>query len=523
MAGALHQFFVDAAERYAGHTAVVEPGAGSVTYRKLGALSDGVRNHLHHCGVGAGDRVGVYMRKSIDTVAVIYGILKAGAVYVPVDPGAPPARNAFIMHDCEVKLIFTERRFEAGVQDELRRLKSAPEFFVVERTGEGEGLKQALEGANPESRPEAETAYPSGDELAYILYTSGSTGKPKGVMLTHDNAVSFINWCSETFKPSETDRFSSHAPFHFDLSILDLYLPLRHGASVVLVGEEIGKDPVRLAPLIAEQEITCWYSAPSILSLLAQYGNLAQRDYSPLRLVLFAGEVFPVRHLRTLATLLPKAQYFNLYGPTETNVCTFFEIPLPIPEERAVPFPIGKVCAHLAGKVIDESGKEVMRGEAGELCISGSNVMKGYWGPDELTSSAFITEASGNSGRWYRTGDIVVEAEDGNYTYQGRRDRMVKRRGYRVELGEIEAGLYRHPAIREAAVVAIRDEEGGVRIKAFLSWPDTGTQRPSIIGLKRFCSENLPLYMIPDEFVWCEDLPKTSTDKIDYQRLKEMY
>ena len=515
---ALHQFFLQAARRYPERTAVIEPDAGSITYRELAALSDRVRDHLYNNGVRIGDRVGIYMRKSIDTIAIIYGILKVGGVYVPVDPGAPPARNAFIMHNCTVKLIFTEHRFEASLRDELQQLGSVPPLFLIQRTGGGEGLNQALDSAGSQYPAVVDTVASESDDLAYILYTSGSTGKPKGVMLTHENAVSFVDWCSSVFEPVETDRFSSHAPFHFDLSILDIYLPLKHGATLVLVAEEIGKDPVRLAPLIAEQRITCWYSAPSILSLLAQYGNLAHRDYSALRLMLFAGEVFPVRHLRTLTTLLPKPRYFNLYGPTETNVCTFYELSLPIAEERAIPFPIGKVCAHLAGKVVDESGCEVPPGEAGELCISGTGVMRGYWALDEQTSRAFLADGAG---RWYRTGDIVVEADDGNYTYQGRRDRMVKRRGYRVELGEIEAGLYRHALIKEAAVVAISDEEAGVRIKAFLSCREA--KRPSIIELKRFCSENLPLYMIPDEFVWCEVLPKTSTDKIDYQRLKEMH
>ena len=286
----------------------------------------------------------------------------------------------------------------------------------------------------------------------------------------------------------------------------------------MLIAEEVGKDPLRLAPLMAEQQITCWYSAPSILSLLAQYGNLAKQDHSALRLILFAGEVFPVRHLRTLTALLPVPRYFNLYGPTETNVCTFFELPRPIPESRTVPFPIGRVCSHLKGKVVDEQGCEVQRGREGELSISGRGVMQGYWSLPQQTAGAFLTDNDGT--RWYKTGDIVVEAADGNYTYLGRRDRMVKRRGYRVELGEIEAGLYRHALIREAAVVAVPDEDAGIKIKAFLSCREP--KRPSMIELKRFCSENLPLYMIPDYFVWCESLPKTSTDKIDYQRLNEM-
>ncbi|MGZ8927609.1 MAG: amino acid adenylation domain-containing protein [Methylobacter sp.] len=512
---ALHQLFMEAARRYPERTAVIEPGEGTVTYRELDEISSRVRDYLCSKGVRTGDRVGIYMRKSIDTVATIYGILKAGAAYVPVDAGAPPARNAFIMHNCQVKALITERRFEEKLHAELKQLGADPELFFVERVGGCAGLSQALDRLEPQP-PRTDTVICGPDDLAYILYTSGSTGKPKGVMLSHENAVSFVDWCSEVFEPTETDRFSSHAPFHFDLSILDLHVTLKHGAALVLVAEEIGKDPARLAPLIAEQTITCWYSAPSILGLLAQYGNLSGYDYSALRLVLFAGEVFPVKHLRSLTELWPKPRYFNLYGPTETNVCTFYEVPLPIPDSRTVPFPIGKVCSHLEGIVVDGEGREVARGEVGELCISGRGVMAGYWALPEQTDHAFLLF---DSKHWYRTGDIVVEAEDGDYTYQGRRDRMVKRRGYRVELGEIEAGLYRHALIKEAAVIASSDEEAGVRIKAFLSCREV--KRPSIIELKRFCSENLPLYMIPDEFVWCEALPKTSTDKIDYQRLKE--
>ncbi|WP_114972487.1 amino acid adenylation domain-containing protein [Rhodoferax ferrireducens] len=519
---ALHQGFVAAAQRYPGHTAVIEPGFGQLSYAELAELSDRVRDRLHASGVRSGDRVGLYMRKSIDAVATLYGILKAGAAYVPVDPAAPVARCAYILHNCGVKLALVEQRFETRLTAESEALGGVPALLLLESVGGGVGLRQALDQADArQPAPVVASVESAAQDLAYILYTSGSTGKPKGVMLTHENAVSFVDWCAEVFEPLTSDRFSSHAPLHFDLSILDIHLPLKHGAALVLIAEEAGKDPLRLAPLIAEQRITCWYSAPSILSLLAQYGNLAQQDLSALRMVLFAGEVFPVRHLRTLTELLPMPRYFNLYGPTETNVCTWYELALPVPPERSVPFPIGKVCSHLRAKVVDEHGHEVAPGGEGELCISGSGVMQGYWALPEQSKSAFLTrDYNGDQGvRWYRTGDIVVEAEDGNYTYLGRRDRMVKRRGYRVELGEIEAGLYRHGAIKEAAVVALADEEG-VRIKAVLSCREA--KRPSMIEMKRFCAENLPLYMVPDQFIWCDSLPKTSTDKVDYQRLKEM-
>lgn len=514
----LHDAFAQAVTRYPERTAVIEPGRGAITYRELASLSDRMRDRLHASGVTPGDRVATYLPKSIDTVATFYGILKCGAAYVPVDPGAPPARNAYIMNNCAVKVAVTEARLADRLRDELALLGSVPAILSLPPVGGGDALAHTLDQLqSTQPAPAIATAKPAASDLAYILYTSGSTGKPKGVMLSHENATSFVDWCSETFEPSPDDRFSSHAPFHFDLSILDLYVPLKHGASVVLIGEEIGKDPVNLARLIAEERISCWYSAPSILALLAQYGNLGKLDYAALRLVLFAGEVFAVKHLRTLTELVAGPRYYNLYGPTETNVCTFYEVVPPVPVERSVPYPIGKVCSHLAGKVVDEHGATVARGAEGELCISGRGVMQGYWSLPEQTARAFLMDGSG--ARWYRTGDIVVEGDDGDFIYLGRRDRMVKRRGYRVELGEIEAGLYRHALVREAAVVALADEDSGVKIRAFLSCREG--KPPSLIEMKRFCSENLPLYMIPDQFVWCEALPKTSTDKVDYQRLKE--
>ena len=209
------------------------------------------------------------------------------------------------------------------------------------------------------------------DDLAYILYTSGSTGIPKGVMLTHHNAASYVDWCTEVFKPSEEDRFSSHAPFHFDLSILDIYVPIKHGARVDLIPDELGKSPRGLATFISSHKITVWYSTPAILSLLAEFGQLEKFDYSALRLVLFAGEVFPVKQLRKVTIQWPTAAYYNLYGPTETNVCTYAPIPLPISESRTDPYPIGWACSHCKALVLDPENQAVNSGEEGLLYISG--------------------------------------------------------------------------------------------------------------------------------------------------------
>ena len=512
---ALHDYVLASASRYPGKEAIREPSGASISYGDLDRLTDRLRDRLGHLGIRRGDRVGIYLHKSVDSVACILGVLKCGAAYVPVDPMAPPARNTYIFNDCSVRAVMTE----ASLGAQLGALGCESKLLTLGGTGGGNFLRAWLDRQETmahtvpiptvESRPE---------ELAYILYTSGSTGRPKGVMLSHVNAQCFIDWCSDVFAPTAEDRFSSHAPFHFDLSILDIYVPLKHGATLVLVPEDTGKEPLGLAELIAREKLTVWYSTPSILSLLSQYGKMENHDYSSLRLVLFAGEVFPVVHLRALKERLPRPRYFNLYGPTETNVCTYYELPQKVEDNRTEPYPIGVVCRHYRGLIVDGDGNEVARGSEGELIIQGPGVMGGYWNLPEQNARVFLDLA--DRGRWYRTGDIVCEQPDGNLKFIGRKDRMVKRRGYRVELGEIEACLYRHANVREAAVVAVPDEREGTKIIAHLATRDE--RRISLIELKQFCSKQLPLYFVPDLFQFHAALPKTSTDKIDYQRLQAL-
>jgi amino acid adenylation domain-containing protein len=508
MTGTLTELLAEARSRYPHNLAVEDPlAAETITYAELGERADRLRDLLVGHGVSKGSRIGICAPKSCGTVASIHGTLAAGAAYVPVDSSSPAARISSIFTDCDVSFIVADRRSAASLDGamplRLTQIAELEDELVLLRVGEEDGPPR-----RSDSSPDLKL-----DDLAYILYTSGSTGKPKGVVHTHSSAASFIDWCSSTFSPLSHDRFSSHAPFHFDLSILDLFVPVRHGASVVLVSEEAGKQPQGLAALIARTRITIWYSTPSILRLLADHGRLERDDFSQLRLVLFAGEVFPVRHLRKLMSLWPSARYFNLYGPTETNVCTWYAVPAALGDD-VVSLPIGRVCENDRARVVDAAGEDVPPGGQGELVITGGSVMTGYWNMAERTRESFIED--GNGTRWYRTGDIVSEGREG-FAFHGRRDRMVKRRGYRVELGEIEAALSRHPSIGEAAVVALPDGEGSVRIDAFVHGKDAA--RLSVIQLKQFCSANLPAYMVPDRFVFSHAIPKTSTGKIDYPSL----
>lgn len=496
--------------------AVVDPSGRTLSYEALEALAEHVAGYLQHAGVVPGDRVGVIAPKSADVVAILFGIMRAGAAYVPADYTAPASRNRTVLADCAVRLVFLSPAC-AEIVDAWPADAPAP-LVVWLPAPDDAGVTGALPpgavwrevAVHPpmaDPRPVVDA-----DDLAYILYTSGSTGVPKGVMLSHRNATSFVDWCSEAFAPTADDRFSSHAPFHFDLSILDLYVPLKHGATLYLVSEEVGKNPQALAAFIAGHRLTVWYSTPSILALLSQFGNLDAHDCSTLRLVLFAGEVFPVKHLRAVVARWPHAAFYNLYGPTETNVCTYARMPPVIPDDRVEPYPIGPPCSHCAALVLDEPDGAEVAGEAeGLLYIAGPSVFRGYWGRE--TPELFV-ERGGR--RWYNTGDVVQDSPDG-FIYRGRRDRMVKRRGYRIELAEIERGLYQHPAIREAAVVALPDPAAGVRIVAHLVSREGA--RPSIIELKTFCGRVLPASMNPDAFVYLDALPRTSTDKVAYQAL----
>lgn len=512
----LHQLLTASAQQYPDNIAVVDPVRNNrVTYRDLDAISNEIADLLDKAGVVKGDRVGIYAPKSVASVAALFGIMKAGGGYVPVDYSAPPARNAFIFNDCTVQAIVIARDLLEGFLAEYDQpLGKQTDLGHIDALGiDAVLLETGFERDNTSAELIAD-----GESLAYILYTSGSTGKPKGVIHTHSSSLAFVDWCSEEFQPGPDDNVSSHASFHFDLSILDIYVPIKHGGTLVLFGEDLGKQPLGLAQVIAEEKLTMWYSTPSILRLLVEFGKLDSYDFSSLRIVNFAGEVFPIKHLRAVKEAWPHPKYYNLYGPTETNVCTYYEIPDSIPEDQVDPFPIGYPCSGDRTMAMDVDDTPVAKGEPGELYVTGGSVLQGYWNLPDRTSTAFYVDDSGD--KWYKTGDVVVEKEDGAYEFVGRRDRMVKRRGYRVELGEIEAALYRHEKITEAAVVALPDEANGVKITAFVCTDDG--ERLGLIAMKQFCSKNLPLYMIPDKFDYHAELPKTSTDKVDYQKLKEL-
>ncbi|MFH9398129.1 amino acid adenylation domain-containing protein [Streptomyces sp. NPDC017556] len=481
----LHRLVIDAAKEHGDRTAVVT-AERELTYRELDARADRLARGLRALGVGRGDRVVIWAEKSAAVITAMQAVLRLGAAYVTADGSAPEHRVALLARDCAARVVLTTEERTGPLAEALDGSAAVAELEAVERDGSDE---PAVARINE----------PAGlDELAYILYTSGSTGAPKGVCISHRNALAFVEWAVKELSPGPEDRFSNHAPLNFDLSVLDLYAAFSAGASVHLIAAELAYAPEQLVDFLYGQGITVWYSVPSALTLMMRDGGLLDRRPPPgLRAVLFAGEPFPLPRVRALAAWT-QARLLNLYGPTETNVCTFHEV-RPEDLERDRPVPIGTACS--GDRVWAQRGDGAVcgPGEEGELVADGPTVMLGYWG------------LAAHQGP-YGTGDVVRVLEDGLFDYVGRRDHMVKVRGHRIELGDVEAALTAHPSVAEAVALVVG---AGIEARLVVFVVPEKSHVIGVLELRRHCAQLLPRYMVADEFRTASELPRTRNGKAD--------
>lgn len=482
-----------------------------ISYGELDIRSSQLALQLRALGVRKGARIGIYMNRCLETAVAVYGILKSGGAYVPLDPFAPVSRTHGILEDCGIEILISQ-----GVpQKKLEQLVGDTSTI---RTIVGEVHLAAIASVSWDivfSYPlKGYVAVPLLEEdLAFILYTSGSTGAPKGIMHTHYSGLSLAKIAADTYGFNPDDIFGNPAPLHFDPSTFGYFVAPLVGATTVIIPDAHLKLPASLAPLMAREKITVWYSVPLMLIQLLSGGNLQKQDFSALRWVLFAGEVFITKHLRALMELWPHARFSNLYGPAELILCTYYHVPSPPRTDD--PIPIGKVWANTEYLIMAADDNEVSPGEVGELLVRSATRMQGYWNNSDLTERAFyrIRMAEGYDHVYYRTGDLVRENDKGELLFLGRNDRQIKLRGYRVELNEIESVLLAHPMVEETAVVVIGQDQEAQQLVAFVK-PMTGVDIDPE-ELLTFCRTLLPTYAVPGRVQVKADFVRTSSGKID--------
>ncbi|NEQ95205.1 MAG: amino acid adenylation domain-containing protein [Cyanothece sp. SIO2G6] len=464
--------------------------ADQLTYQELNTKADCLAHYLQSMGIGPDSLVGICVERSVDMMVGLLGILKAGSAYIPLDPNYPPPRLAFMVDDANVEVLISQ----SWLQDLLPNYR-----------GKTVCLDQPIPAVVT-----APTSPTQADNLAYMIYTSGSTGRPKGVQITHNAVVDLIHSQRQDLGITSADTILSAASFSFDMSVLELWLPLVVGAQLVLVSREVAQDGLRLAAQINTRGVTLMQATPATWRMLldANWSGSTQLQ------IICGGEALTpdlARDLRERCATLR-----NFYGPTEVTVwATQQEI------TDSTPITVGRPLTNTQVYILDELLNPVPVGVPGDLYLGGVRLARGYYKRPSLTAERFVPNPFGQipGDRLYRTGDLARYLPDGTIDYLGRADYQVKLRGFRIELGEIEAVLDRHEQVRQCTVVVHKDKADQERLVAYVV-SDTDTQQLKL-QLKQHLRQHLPDYMVPNVVMCLPALPLTPNGKVDRKALPE--
>ncbi|MGW4209321.1 amino acid adenylation domain-containing protein [Lentzea sp. NPDC004789] len=497
-AGGVHEWFEAAVSRCPDATALVSAGV-SLSYSELNRRADLVAARLRALGVGPETLVGLSAERGVEMVVGLLGVLKAGGGYVPLDPDFPSDRLAFVLADTEVPVVLTQRH----LADRLP-VGTGVATLCLDREGQwpdGGPVPPGGPGAGP-------------DNVAYVIYTSGSTGRPKGVVITHGGLLNRIRWAQSEYGLDASDVVLQKTPYSFDVSVWEFFWPLAVGARLAMMAPGEHRDPERVAAAIDRFGVTTAHFVPSMLE---QFIRVVDGGCPSLIRVLASGEALPASTVRGFHDRFD-AELHNLYGPTEASIdvtawhCARGADP-------SAPVPIGRPITNMRVLIVDDRLEPVPPGVAGEICLGGVGLARGYLRRPGLTASRFVPDPFGDEpgGRLYRTGDVGRLRGDGAVEFLGRVDEQVKVRGHRIEPGEIESALVALPEIAKAVVVA-RDDGGDRHLVAYLEAPGGGAA-PTASALRAALSRLLPEFMVPSAFVWLPALPLTANGKLDRQAL----
>lgn len=460
------------------------------TYRQLNEQSEQVANALRNAGVQTETLIGVFLDRSPEMLSGLLGIWKAGGAYLPLDPTLPSQRLAFMLEDCQIRYLLTQRSLQAILPE-----NQAQVLFI----------EDILQSELPNQRWFTQEP-PSSDRLAYVIYTSGSTGRPKGVEICHGGLANVVQALNTELALSSTDTVLAITTTAFDISNLEFFLPLTRGASTYIVEQECARDGARLMQVMEESDATVMLGTPTLWHLLLEAGW--QGD--PKLQIISGGEVLPLLLGRTLAQM--SKAVWNHYGPSETTICASTEKV----EADAEKITIGSPLQNVYFYVLDSTLQPVLLGDTGEIYIGGVGVGRGYIKRDDLNETCFLPDPLRPGARIYRTGDLGRELPDGRFEFAGRSDEQVKIRGFRIELKEIEEAIREYDGVHAVSVQAIEISFGDQRLVAYIQ----GLPAVDIARLKEFLRKRLPSYMVPSEYVEIDALPITPNGKVDRAALK---
>lgn len=468
-------------------------GNAALTYDELNKRSNKLAHKLIDLGVQSGDIVAIMAERSFEMIVGIYAIQKAGAAYMPIGTDYPEDRIRFMIEDSESRILLTQSKWDCVLADETVRINMDMDDFI--EYSDENPLQATSEG------------------IAYVIYTSGSTGKPKGAMIQHRSAINRIHWMNRIFGMSEEDIILQKTPYTFDVSVWELFWWGMYGGSLALLEPEGHKDPESIIQAVEKYGITKMHFVPSMLAAFLEYLDVEKRanELHSLKQVFVSGEALLSGHVNRFYELVERAELVNLYGPTE---CTVDVSCFRCPRKPLSSIPIGRPVDNTQLYVVDKWNSLVPVGDVGELCIAGDLVGLGYIKREELTREKFIDNPFGQ-GKLYKTGDLAAWNSEGNLEYMGRIDFQVKLHGQRIELGEIERRVVEYPGINQAVATVQKEHTGMEQLVVHYS----GMRAIDEVDLKRCLLEVMPEYMVPQGFLYMDELPLSSNGKIDRKKL----
>jgi len=529
----LQEWVARAAEAGPERRALVHPDA-TLTYGQLERFSNRVARALREAGCRRGDRVAFLLPRTPATIATLVGILKADCIYVPLDVRSPGSRLAKVVGTCEPRVLLagasSEERLVAlaragGLSGDVRlgwMERQPPSWPADAEPPPPEVAHPAFTLADVEGLSAEAPGWRGGPgDAAYILFTSGSTGTPKGVVITHANVIAFVEWSLDYFGLGPTDRLGGYTELTFDLSTFDVHASFAAGAELHLVPEELKLLPPKIVNLMRTAELTHWLSVPSFLEHAARFDSLRPGDLPSMKWITWCGDVLATTPLAYWMERIPHASFANLYGPTEATVASsVYTVPRPL-RDPAAPVPIGRACGGEELLILDDDLRPVPAGEVGQLYISGVGLSPGYWRDPERTDEVFLQNPTGTPHeRIYRTGDLARSDDEGDLHFLGREDQQIKTRGFRVELGEVEAALGSLPEIQRCAVVGFTQATYPGSLIGCAYVPATDA-KGSVAAQKERLATLLPDYMIPVRWKAVEQLPLNDRGKIDRRKVRE--